>query len=264
MTDPILFEMSAQERAKLIAKHLFYVAQAKTRLLGQFYEDDIRAEADSHGERFLAQNQDRYNPEIHDGSEFFSTAGEVRDERYQLLAEMRVNTRLSIIAGFFHIWEKSLREWLSNQVKLYPWRTGERTRSAIWRRNLCQKDGGLFDLLDSFGWSFKSKHYFPELDACRLVVNVYKHGNGDSLDTLAASYPKFLKHPLGEPLEWLGERWSHENLQITDHDLDMFSSSIEAFWRDVPENVLKSHVGNLPRWLKVAIETDHKTKEQQK
>jgi hypothetical protein len=37
------------------------------------------------------------------------------------------------------------------------------------------------DLLESIGWTIREKAYYPHLDACHLVVNVYKHGRGASL-----------------------------------------------------------------------------------
>ncbi|MCQ4437932.1 hypothetical protein NO135_23300, partial [Clostridioides difficile] len=52
------------------------------------------------------------------------------------------------------------------------------------------------DLLESFGWPLRTTDYFRTLDACRLVVNVYKHGKGKSLDDLRARFPEYLDDPL--------------------------------------------------------------------
>lgn len=264
MTDPVLFQMWSHHRANLIEKHRFYVSQAEKRMMSQFQEQDIRAEADREGARFLEENQQYFNPDVHDGSEFHEMAGDARAERYQLLTEMRDSVRLSIISGFFHEWEKNLRQWLVDVVQRYPRQTGERTRYAIWTTNLCAKNGGLFDLLESFGWQVKNATYFADLNACRLVVNVYKHGDGSSLNQLAKSYPNFLKHPLGGLCEWLGEEWSHENLIISDLDLEAFSTAIQSFWKDAPENVFSSQITDLPGWLSEAIKKDKNNKGQSK
>lgn len=42
------------------------------------------------------------------------------------------------------------------------------------------------------------KSYFPKLDACRLVVNVYKHGKGTALNQLRSRYPEYLADPFGD------------------------------------------------------------------
>ena len=54
-----------------------------------------------------------------------------------------------------------------------------------WRRNV-------LDLLNDFGWDCRSLPSFSKIDACRLVVNVYKHGKGPSLEDLAKRYPEYL------------------------------------------------------------------------
>ena len=261
MTDQVLFQMCSRRRADLIGKHQFYVDQAKLRLITQFAEGDIQAEADREGEKFLDDNQSRFNPEVHDGSEFFEMAGDVRDERYQLLAGMRDNIRLSIVSGFFHEWEKNLRQWLVNEVQ--HWHHGDVTKAHIWKRNLV----GLFDLLESFGWVLRSSAFFQDLDACRLVVNVYKHGDGPSLTELANSYPQFLEDPLGGMCGEIGDGFfspSYEHLKVTDENLEAFSAAIIEFWREVPESVFDCQITEPPSWLIKAIEKDDNKKEQSK
>lgn len=255
----VLFQMHSALRADLIGKHEFYVRQAKKRLLSQFQEEDIRQEADSEGERFLEENQRHFNPDVHDGSEFYEMAGEAQSERYQLLFEMRNNVRLSIIAGLFHEWEKNLRQWLVDEIQ--HWHYGEDTKSTIWKKNVSD----LFELLESFGWPLKCASYFKDLDACRLIVNVYKHGEGNSLNGLDQSYPKFLDHPFEEMRGIVGETWfspSYEYLKVEDDDLEAFSDAILQFWKDVPENVLNTHITNPPSWLLKAIEKDQNNQKQ--
>ena len=249
----VLFQMHSALRSELVSKHEFYIRQAKKRLLSQFKEEDIRQEADLEGERFLEENQRHFNPDVHDGSEFHEMAGEARSERYQLLLEMRNSIRMSIIAGLFHEWEKNLRQWLVDEVQ--HWHYGEEAKSIIWKKNVSE----LFELLESFGWPLKSAPYFKDLDACRLIVNVYKHGEGNSLNELDQSYPQFLDHPFEEMRGTLGKMWfspSYEYLRVEDDDLEAFSDAILRFWKDVPNNVLNNQITNPPSWLVKAIKKD--------
>lgn len=264
MRDIVLLRMRPHQRITLQDKHRFYVCQAKSRMMSQFDESDIRNEADREGESFLEENKKCFNPELHDGSAFLELAGNARDDRYQLLAEMRDRVRLSIVAGFFHDWEKNLRQWLVDEMQRSPLQIGDSTRHAIWNINLCSKGGDLFELLESFGWELKAASYFADLNAGRLVVNVYKHGDGHSLESLSRYYPKFLKHPLGGLCEWTEEKWSHRHLYITDGDLDAFSDAVLDFWANVPESVFNSQITDPPNWLMKALERDSNKKDQSK
>ena len=259
MTDRVLFHMYSGFRAQLIENHEFYVAQAKARLLDQFTDEAISEEADRAAEESYLQRGRNFDPDRHDSGDFAEAAYDDGVWRYQLMTALRDNVRLSIVSGFFHQWEKSVRQWLVNELR--HWHHGEVTRCAIWKKNL----GELLDLLESFGWSLKSTVYFKKLDACRLVVNVYRHGDGPSLNELAKSYPNHFDHPLEDIRGAIGEMWfspSHEYLKISDRDLDEFANAITAFWEDVPENVLGSQITTPPNWLLKALEKDQHGKEQ--
>jgi hypothetical protein len=248
-------------RAQLMEKHSFFVSQARARLLEQFTDDAISREADSAAEESWERRGQGFDPERHDPGDFAEAAYDDGVWRYQLLTELRDNVRLSIIAGFFHEWEKNLREWLAREVQ--HWHHGEGTREKIWKANIVD----LFDLLESFGWRVRSSTYFPALDSCRLIVNVYKHGDGPSLYDLAENYPQFLEHPLGSMRTEVGKIWSrpsHEHLTVSDQDLEAFSQAIFGFWSDVPENVIDSNIVDPPRWLFTAIEKDNQKKEKSK
>ncbi|MGB5235360.1 MAG: hypothetical protein WBN85_09345 [Candidatus Macondimonas sp.] len=115
-----------------------------------------------------------------------------------------------------------------------------------------------FDLLESFGWNFRSAGYFMALDACRLVVNVYKHGEGKSLDELRNNYPEYLSDPFNGSGGAFSETKyrDHTHLKVSDDQFQVFSDAILAFWRDVPENVVDSQLTDVPDWFGKAILKD--------
>ena len=253
MNDRVLFQMWSGFRDQLIEKHEFYVSQAKSRLLGQFTDAEISDEADRTAEESWERRGQNFNPDFDDPDDGAEDAYQDGVWRHQLLTELRDSVRMNIVAGFFHEWEKSLRQWLVDEVR--HWHHGEYTKDAIWKANVDQ----IFDLLESFGWQFKAAPWFSSLDACRLVVNVHKHGDGPSLKKLDAAYPRFLVHPFADILKTDSlflEQMSHEHMQVVDADLDDFADSITQFWREVPENVFNSQIENPPSWLMKAIEKD--------
>lgn len=115
MSERVLFMMWGPFRESLIKAHAFYVEQARKRLLSQF--GDIEAEANKAPEEWLEQTSHLFNPEQHDPGDFYEAAHEAGIEFYELLRDMRRQTRLSVVAGMFHEWDKQLRDWLTQEIR---------------------------------------------------------------------------------------------------------------------------------------------------
>lgn len=236
-------------RQNLIEKHRFYVEQAQKRLLSQF--ENIQEEAEKASEEYMERMSENFNPDVNDPSELYESAYEEGFAFYQLLSDMRDNTILSITAGMFHQWDKSLREWIVKEMR--HWHSGENARQSIWKVDFHQ----IIDFLVAVGFDVKKFPSFKTLDALRLVVNVYKHGNGSSFDALKATYPEFLTNPLiddGLSLDWV----DHTFLTISDQKLEEFSDAIMEFWSAVPERIYLSDQLDVPDWFEKAFNKDMK------
>lgn len=237
-----LFQMWEPFRQSLIAGHLFYVEQARKRLLSQF--SDVKSEADKAADTWLAENSHKFDPDRHDEGTFYEAAADAGIEFYQLLTEMHDRTRLSVIAGMYHEWDKQLHQWMVDQMR--GWCSGGKFEKSIWNTTLTD----LADLVEPLGWTIRSKPFFNQLKACRLVVNVYKHGNGSSLTQLKRKYPEYLHDPIAD---WVGESFfdilSHEHLSVSDEQFQVFSNAIVSFWRDVPQNIYDHENADKPKWL---------------
>lgn len=250
MSAYVLFQMWGPFRQSLIKGHSFYVEQARKRLLSQF--DDIEADADRASEEWLEQSGRHFDPDRHDPGDFYEAANDVGIEFYGLLSDMREQTCLSVVAGMFHEWDKHLRDWLAREIQ--HWHRGDSTTLKVWSADF----GQIADLLESLSWSVRSAPYFPTLDACRLVVNAYKHGEGKSLDELRNRFPEYLDDPFkgsGGALSDTKYR-DHTQLKVSDDQFQAFSDAIVAFWQDVPENVLDTQITNPPDWFERAILKD--------
>lgn len=79
-------------------------------------------------------------------------------------------------------------------------------------------------MLESLGWKIRSAGYFRTLDACRLVVNVYKHGEGKSLANLKQNYPEYLDDPFkGAGSAFSGTEYrDHTHLKVSDEQFQAF------------------------------------------
>jgi hypothetical protein len=249
VVDRVFVQMWGPFRERLIANHEFYVAEAKRRLLAQFNDDAMKADADRHAEEWLASRAQYFNPDRDDPSDAYEQSWDEAVSFYRGLVDLQKTTRLSIIAGMYHEWEKQLRDWLGREMGHHG--LGEHTHAAIWKVVI----GDIFDFVDCWQWHVRDRPFHADLHICHLVVNVYKHGNGNSFNELRKEAPS-LVGAKAESLELFSPTPDYTNLEIGDDELERFSQAIISFWRDVPENVFFSQLTGEPKWLRNAVKKD--------
>lgn len=249
----ILMQMWNPHREFLIQQHRFYLKEASTRLMSQF--ENIDVDADKAAEAWLERRGKLFDPDRDDEGAIYEEAEDVAIEFYRQLDEMREQTRLSVVAGMFHAWEKNLKEWITAEVR--RWGLGARTVAVVWSADFPK----VIELLTSLGWPMQSQSYLETLNQCRCVVNVFKHGDGKSLAELKRDFPKYLIDPInpkyGLPateIEWL----NHSHLQVTAAQVQQFSEAIIEFWTRVPENIYEQQGIEPPSWFMKAVEQDRK------
>jgi hypothetical protein len=244
------FQMWEPYRQSLMAEHRFYIEQAQERLLSQF--GNIEAEADKAAQAHLEHTAQYFDPDKHDPADCYETANDAGIEFYQLLSDMHDATRLSVVAGMFHQWDKKLRDWLLMEIK--HWHQGSKATQAIWKMNFPD----CIDLLAALGFDVKSHAFYEHLDAMRLVVNVFKHGNGASLNELREKFPEFIP----DPLQGIFKDWTptdltdHTDLKVTDRHIGQFSDAILEFWTLVPGQMSLADEVCFPAWFEKAILKD--------
>ncbi|MDP2716911.1 MULTISPECIES: hypothetical protein [Chromatiaceae] len=258
MTNRTLFEMWGPFRQSIIRSHKFYVEQAHRRLLSQF--DNINKDADQAAEDWLEAQSCNFDPERHDPADFYERANDVGIEFYQLLVDMHERTRLSVVAGIYHEWDKQFRKWVYDEIS--HWYRGEIVLAKIWTVDV----GKLFELFSALGWEIRDKSYFQKLNTCRLVVNVFKHGDGTSLAELQQHYPEYLHNPFDSFGGQLSDvtHLDHTNLRVSDEHIDEFSEAMIEFWLDLPERIVNSPSASLPKWFESAILIDQKNENNNK
>ncbi len=243
--DRVFLQMWGPTREHLIANHQFYVSQARSRLLDQFDEEAMKADAQRHADEWLEKRSRFFDPERDDPSAAHEAAFDEHISFYLSLAGLRDSTRLSIIAGMFHEWEKQVRDWLGTELGHHGFRA--HVHAAVWS----VKVDDLFELFAKCSWSVRDEGFFPQLQRCQLVANVYKHGNGPSFDTLKKLAPELVggkDHPA-----FFVSALDYSALEVSDDNLASFAEAITAFWRALPENIFFSEVNDLPNWLDKAL-----------
>lgn len=247
MNKYVLFQMYEPYRQQLLAEHNFYIEQARKRLLAQFA--DFESEVEEASNAWLEKRSHTFNPDFDDAGSIYEDACSVGIEFYQLLSNMEMQTMLSVVAGMYYEWDKQLRKWLVDEIR--HWHSGELTPHQVWSKDI----GRLLDLLESLGWCIRSKPYFNKIDACRLVVNVYKHGKGQSLSDLKQDYPEYLPSPFPSGSSF-PDYLEHTYLVVTDTQLKDFSDAIIAFWTDIPKDIFDADDLEISQWFANALEKD--------
>lgn len=251
MVDRVFVQMRRSLRDHLVANHEFYVSEAKSRLLAQFNDDAMKADADRHSKAWLAARAKYFDPDRHDPFDAYEQSWDEAISFYHGLVDLQKTTRLSIIAGMYHEWEKRLRDWLGREMGEH--RLGKHTHEAIWKVNI----GDIFEFIECWQWPLTSQPYFFDLYICNLVVNVYKHGAGRSFNDLKEKAPELVGAKEDLPGFFLSAL-DYTCLEVSDADIDRFSHAIVSFWKDVPENVFFSQLSGEPNWLLRAVEMDRK------
>ncbi len=90
------------------------------------------------------------------------------------LLSLREQTTLGALAGMYHQWEKELRTFIENELGHELSR--QHALLLAWKKSRTIED--IFDLLQRFGWDCRAEPFYPVLESCRLVVNVYSMARG--------------------------------------------------------------------------------------
>lgn len=234
-------------RNMYVESHKFYVDESKRRFLGSFKYFDTDFEAFE--KSWLDKNLIEFEGE---SEEVFNYAAELAKINYrENIDYLKQQTIFSIIAGMYHKWEVQLRDWLIENVALGEER--EIFKKLLWKENIAF----VFDFISSYGWDVKNQDFYKDLNICRMLVNVYKHGNGSSFDELLKHDFTFIDEEVQIPL---GENdinyWHFTDVKISEEHIDKFSSAIISFWSKFPERLMVSQKKPFKKYISNKIDKE--------
>src|SRR5690625_4788959 len=106
----VLFQMPEFMRRSIINAHVFYIEQARKLLLKQFDELENQEKQRQVMDEWLLENQYRFNPDYHDGSEYYKKAL----EQLQALYELGGQVILCNVAGMYYEWKQQSKKWFTD------------------------------------------------------------------------------------------------------------------------------------------------------
>lgn len=240
----VILNLWNEGRAQLIERIDFYHSQAKKRILDQFR--DIEAEAERYAEESYERRGQWFDPDTDDPASSAEAAWEDGIAHYGLLDDLRKQMILSIAAGMYHEWDKQLRDWLDRGLGHNFSR--DKLRPDLWKQDI----GTLLEMLDWWGWDIKGQPFHEVIDSCRLIVNVYKHGHGTSLNQLKERYPQYLRS-LGDPGSFGWDHVRYDQLEVSEDALSVFHEAFRSFWQYVPARTIAGDNTPVPSWFEKAL-----------
>ncbi|CAE6754657.1 hypothetical protein [Paraburkholderia haematera] len=242
------FYLAKVDLPVVLEPHKFYVSEARKRLLAQF--SDIEREAQEAEAEHLETSGRNFDPDRDDPADAYEDAYQKGVSRWMALTEMQNTITLALTAGMFHQFDKALRDKAVREFS--HWLDREKIGPIIWDLGFPR----LMELLEWLGMEIVEKDFFRKLDACRQVVNVYKHGDGNAHRDLSSKFPEYYGRFKEEDLPWFRAR--HEDLTVSEAQFVEFSDAITAFWLNIPEYSFWSQSREAPTWLGLEIKKQEK------
>ncbi|MFM0662913.1 hypothetical protein [Paraburkholderia sediminicola] len=232
----------------VLEAHKFYVSEATKRLLAQF--SDIEREAQEAEAQYLERSNRNFDPDRDDPGAAFEEAYQEGVGRWIALTEMQNTVTLALTAGMYHQFDKALRE--KAVMEFSHWIDRKIISPVIWNLDFLR----LIQLLEWLGMEIHGRDFFSTLDVCRLVANVYKHGDGVAHRELSSMFPEYYYRFKTEDSPWFTPH--HENLTVTEAQFVEFADAIAAFWINIPERCLSSQLRETPKWLESEVKNQEK------
>jgi len=253
-----IFHMWEPRRESMIAEHQFYVSEGKKRLTNQFSNKaKLEQEAKALSDAWLEDAGKHFDPDRHDEGSFYDQAQDKGIQHFEALDELGNSVRLALISGMYHLWERSLREWLTSNDGVGYFRVGDELPKAIWTSDFA-KALELFECVNLFQGVCPIR---DRLNDCRMVVNTYKHGAGPSADDLKSKRPELFDQygwRSSSSLASYGAFADYSDLYVEDSLIDEFATAIEEFWKAIPEYITEGQFQPIPNWFSKAHNKDLK------
>ncbi|WP_269900285.1 hypothetical protein [Paenalcaligenes faecalis] len=238
------------DKSMVLGAHEFYVSEARNRVLTQFSDVVREKEAKEIENSYLDKRSKNFDPDLHDPADIYEDAYFEGLDRWLLLTEMQNTVTLGLTAGMYHQFDKALREKVVQEFSQLL--DSDLISPIVWDLTFLQ----LIELLELIGMDIVNQDFFCYLDACRLVVNVYKHGIGNAHTNLISKYPEYYFY--GKPEMDILFPPNYKNLTVTERQFTNFANAITDFWKNIPERCCSSQFKEVPTWL------DEKIKNQEK
>ena len=204
-----------------------YTEGFTTRLIPTF--DNIKEEADKASKAYWESAMSSIADEgYHCDGDFAEAATEAGIDVYQDLSFVRQQLIGLSIAGLYHLWERTLKQFIIKELKQY--RANEKAMKTIANHNF----DGIVEILQQFGHNLTLAPYYSCLNELRLVTNVVKHGEGQSFNELTKIAPQLFD----SSIVGMEIPLTLDCLNLSPHDFRRYSGAVTTFWELLPQRMI--------------------------
>jgi len=216
--------------------HRFLVSESLDRFLSQLKApaDEIELETAFHACRLSGKKLP--------ASQYAFQENAFRTNYEFYFQDLKRLTYLSLLMNISHEWDKRIRIFILADMDR-P-REQPDIHRKVWKSNFF----ALCDLLEALGTDFRAHPSFEKIKICHDIVNVHKHGEGESYVNLLHSHPEYLTVGRNSDYKTDVSMINYE-LAITHGQFLEFANAIESFWLDLPAPIQIGQHSTLPEWL---------------
>lgn len=204
-------------------KFCCYFDSPKRRVLKiNTYTDAIYKTLSVFDETQLKEEVNNYskNIDINDGFEY-------AQERYKDLLWAKKQVLNIATVGLYHLWEKSIRDFLITELHNFTNAIGKEQKNNKKTQDMILR-ASFITIKEALSPYVELNNSLETIAELSQVVNVLKHGEGNSFYCLMKDYPSLINNNsvhINEKLEISVERFRH------------YHKALSEFWNKLPENI---------------------------
>jgi hypothetical protein len=189
---------------------------------------DIEDEAKKHAESFYnSMLENTTDPNI-DPSIIAENANEEGIYFYETLSLMKNNHLLMAISMLYHVWEQQLIDFTKSELRPY------------FDFNKIKMDYSIVqEIFKLHGIDICLTNSWKTIRELKALVNVIKHGDGDSAERLRKINPKYFENcfiPGTDTLLLYGSVLLNEYaINVYENDLYFYMDAVKSFWDEMPD-----------------------------
>lgn len=148
-------------------------------------------------------------------------------EKYKDLLWARKQVLNIATVGLYHLWEKSMRDFLLTELHNFTNAIGKEQKNNKKTHDMILR-ASFITIKDALAPYSELKNSLEVIAELSQVANALKHGEGNSFYYLMKDYPSLINNDsvhINEKLEISIERFRHYHLTINE------------FWNQLPENI---------------------------
>lgn len=192
--------------------------------------DNIEVEA----EKVIQEHWDNsmtstaYEGDYYDHGDLAEAAQDAGNQMYQNLSFVRQQLIGLSIAGLYHLWERTLKQFIEKEFRHYSF--DDKIFKDLRKANFEE----IVELLQQFDHDLTKEPYYNKLDELRLIANTIKHGEGKSCDDLIKVAP----HLFDGFLKTFEISPTAQDLALSPEDFRVYTDAVTQFWMLLPTKMV--------------------------